>query len=271
MRRRRASLLLQPYHLLLLLLFGATEGGQWRRGQKDFPRIIGGINAQPGEFPHQVSVQHRTFLGSRHVCGGTILTDVHVLTTADCIDDFTVSSLSIVAGVISLEDHGESRQVIQVGAAILHEQFNSVTHSNDVAILKLEEPLVLGDLVQPLSLPPDGEVVPGNTLCTVIGWGATIESGDFYKELQKAEMTTLTDEVCRTTYGAMAIEDSMMCAGLPSEEADTCDGDEGGPLLCMGHLHGITSWGEGCSQPYYPRVFSEVAYYRSWIMMYISS
>ena len=84
-------------------------------------------------------------------------------------------------------------------------------------------------------------------------------------------MTTLTDEECRASYGAMAIEDSMMCAGLPVEEVDTCDGDEGGPLLCMGHLHGITSWGHGCLQSYYPRVFSEVAYYRSWILMYISA
>lgn len=69
----------------------------------------------------------------------------------------------------------------------------------------------------------------------------------------------------------MAIEDSMMCAGLPKEEADTCDGDEGGPLLCLGNLHGVTSWGKGCAQPYYPRVFSEVVYYRNWIIMYISS
>ena len=83
-------------------------------------------------------------------------------------------------------------------------------------------------------------------------------------------MTTMTDEDCRQSYGAMAIEDSMMCAGLPDEK-DTCDGDEGGPLLCLGHLHGVTSWGKGCSQPYYPRVFSEVAYYRNWIIMYIFS
>ncbi|MPC11465.1 Trypsin-1 [Portunus trituberculatus] len=218
-----------------------------------------------------VSVQHRGFLGSRHVCGGTILTEQHILTTADCVDDFTVASLSVVAGVVSLEDHGENRQVIQIDAVIPHEDFNVVTHSNNVAILKLKEPLALGDLVQPLSLPPDGEVVPENTLCTVIGWGAIFETGDYYKELQKAEMTTLTDEACRASYGAMAIEDSMMCAGLPSEEVDTCDGDEGGPLLCMGHLHGITSWGQGCLQSYYPRVFTEVACYKSWIMMYISA
>lgn len=87
----------------------------------------------------------------------------------------------------------------------------------------------------------------------------------------QAEITTVTDEACRVAYGAMAIEDSMMCAGLPNEEADTCYGDEGGPLLCLGNLHGVTSWGMGCGQPDYPRVFSEVAYYKKWIMMYIST
>lgn len=84
-------------------------------------------------------------------------------------------------------------------------------------------------------------------------------------------MTTLSDAACRASYGAMAIEDSMLCAGLPKEEADACDGDEGGPLLCLGNLHGVTSFGMSCSDPYYPRVFSEVAYFRNWILMYILS
>lgn len=84
-------------------------------------------------------------------------------------------------------------------------------------------------------------------------------------------MTTVSDDTCRDAYGALAIDDSMMCAGLAQEEIDACDGDEGGPLLCLGNLHGVTSFGEGCLRPFYPRVFSEVSFFRNWILMYISS
>lgn len=92
-----------------------------------------------------------------------------------------------------------------------------------------------------------------------------------HSSMQQAQMTTVSDAACRASYGAMAIKDSMLCAGLPTEEADACDGDEGGALLCLGNLHGITSFGKSCLDPYYPRVYSEVAYYRNWILMYIFS
>jgi prostasin len=39
-------------------------------------RIVGGVDAIPGEFPHIVSVQWILLTASTHICGGSILSPV---------------------------------------------------------------------------------------------------------------------------------------------------------------------------------------------------
>lgn len=46
------------------------------------PRIVGGIAAKLGEFIGQVSLQN--YFRS-HVCGGTLIDPVHVVTAAHCL------------------------------------------------------------------------------------------------------------------------------------------------------------------------------------------
>lgn len=44
-------------------------------------RIVGGINANEGQFPHQVSLRRN---GS-HTCGGSIISKNFILTAAHCV------------------------------------------------------------------------------------------------------------------------------------------------------------------------------------------
>lgn len=46
-------------------------------------RIVGGDLATIGQFKYQVSLQSY----DEHICGGSIISDTHILTAAHCVDD----------------------------------------------------------------------------------------------------------------------------------------------------------------------------------------
>jgi trypsin len=73
-------------------------------------------------------------------------------------------------------------------------------------------------------------------------------------------------ETCRGQYGADAITDGMVCAGLEEGGKDSCQGDSGGPLVdASGALVGIVSWGQGCAQAGFSGVYANTAAYIDFI------
>ncbi len=74
------------------------------------PFIVGGEDAAPGEFPYAVTVQFKA--DSFHVCGGAILDDDHVLTTAACCSSFPfLDEMRVVAGEHQLSVESGNEQV----------------------------------------------------------------------------------------------------------------------------------------------------------------
>ena len=86
---------------------------------------------------------------------------------------------------------------------------------------------------------------------------------------QEVTLPLVSDLTCYQTFGYL-MRDNMICAGEAGK--DSCSGDSGGPLVCpLGQegakvLAGVTSWGQGCGRPGKPGVYTEIAYFRDWIL-----
>ncbi|XP_064078281.1 trypsin-1-like [Macrobrachium nipponense] len=236
--------------------------------------IIGGDPASAGELPYQLSLQDTSFGFRFHFCGAVIYDENWGVSAAQCfqgVDPEDPGGIVAVAGELQRDITEGPEQTSRISQFFQHEFFNGFTFSNDVAVFRVSTPFVYNEFVQPIALAPANHTASGN--CTISGWGATEEGGVPSESLMRAFLPVLTDAQCRVTYGD-ALEDSMICAGVPEGGVDACNADTGGPLVCSDlggpYLAGIASWGRGCGRPDTPGVYCEVSYYVDWIKAHVS-
>jgi secreted trypsin-like serine protease len=86
------------------------------------PFVVGGVNALPGEFPYTVSLQWVILGASTHVCGGTILNNIWILTAAHCITEIpSRGRLEVLAGLHTQNNPGEASRIgVDMSRSILH-------------------------------------------------------------------------------------------------------------------------------------------------------
>jgi secreted trypsin-like serine protease len=223
--------------------------------------VVGGHDANPGEFPSVAEITFGPFL-----CTGTLITPDWVLTAGHCsnITAGTVASpiswppplIDVRIGGVSQSD-GEHRSVSRV---VMHPDY-LLTSGYDISLLQLSQ----SSSMAPTQVAGSGErsIWTAGTLETIVGWGVTEEGGDLPDRLQAARVPVTTDEYCAGAYSDFDPR-TMVCAGFPQGGVDTCQGDSGGPMFgktSVGALRvvGTTSFGEGCARPGKPGVYGRVA------------
>ena len=242
------------------------------------------------------------------VCGGTIINDFTILSAAHCLyghltvdtSDNPFQNNEIRVYLNNYINPLKSNDItydflidINENHVKLHEDYNSVTVENDIALIFLSNSISEINILsnnQYLKTTFSNEnisykaILPQNSTDTlelnpilystlqVYGLGLTSEDGEFPDHLQTAIVDYINYETC--TQNIRYLFDlkpaKMFCAGIWSTgEKDSCQGDSGGPLVGVGNqenkIMGIVSWGYGCADANSPGVYTKISNYIGWI------
>ncbi|XP_060757838.1 chymotrypsinogen A-like [Neoarius graeffei] len=234
-------------------------------------KIVGGDDAPAGAWPWQVSVQTE----GHHFCGGSLINKNWVLSAAHCFQSITAGDITIFLGMESLEGTNPNMQKKTVLKIINHENYNSTTINNDIALVQLSSSVTFNNYVMPVCLAASNSFFPGGSNVWVTGWGriSSDESLPSPKTLQEAQVSVVSRTDCAKAYGSGSITDNMICAA--EGEKSACNGDSGGPLVlkCNGTWvqAGIVSFGKKCGSAVFPTVYARVSQYQDWINRQINS
>ncbi|CAO1367849.1 unnamed protein product [Diamesa hyperborea] len=225
--------------------------------QKMEPFIVGGQDAVPHSAPYMISLQFLRRNGLfGHSCGGSIINPMWILSAGHCITltprEPVVDTFKIIAGQHDLSTDSGNEQVRDVVAWAIHENYTGDVGPNDIAVLRLDTPLIfIVGIVEPVNLPQAGRVPVGDV--TLFGWGSIseTETAEIPNILQTVVKDIIPINICReileVTFPNAPLSTTNICTGPLQSRITACSGDSGGPIV-QGvqnenlEIVGVASW-----------------------------
>nr|XP_004554958.2 granzyme B [Maylandia zebra] len=188
--------------------------------------IIGGREVVPHSKPYMVLLELHNLGGHNKHCDGFLVNEDFVLTAGHC----HAKSYKVFLGLHDYHNHNGVQHVsVPETNAFPHKDYNPVSYSNDIMLLKLSTKAVFNENVKPIDLADrDDGFAPKS--CVVPGWGNT-GNGKDSDVLLEVNVTLTENEIC-------AKENKYCSEGATGPST----GDSGGPLVCEdGKAYGVVS------------------------------
>ena len=230
-----------------------------------------------GSFPWQADItilQREDDL--EHLCSGVIVSEKYVLTVASCLTGHPMLKYRIILGQHSLEEKEGTEEQRTIQSIYIHDHYDDLAGDNDIALVKLKEPLIFHDHIRPVCLPERDNVVSSPSLCELSSW---MDPKD--DPLLQASAVPIVQDPCFRD--SLTHHDrSKICSGSFQNALD-CALDPGTPLVCsigdratvsglMSRKPNCTASPTGSSELTSPlsHVFVRVSQYSEWIKMRLS-
>jgi len=237
-------------------------------------KVVGGGPSLYGALPWQVAIYNTR---GEHTCGGVLISDQHIVTAAHCFKtdrmrESYVVKLGKYHRKMAKRDRGEL--VVKLEEISVHPEYNDYANNNDIALLKLIEPVEFTNFIRPICLPNPLTELKVNMRGLISGWGDTKDASNRNDVLQQVDVRLIEMKTCdrwmsSVRGGGSVLTDNMFCAGFSSGGKDACQGDSGGPLIIEEDgrhtLVGVISWGYGCARKNSPGVYTKVGNYLHWL------
>ncbi|XP_017057300.1 inactive serine protease scarface isoform X2 [Drosophila ficusphila] len=212
------------------------------RNKRTKPTGVKDLDANFAEIPWQAMILRES--SKTLICGGAIIGDEFVLTTASCVNGLPVSDIRVKAGEWELGSTNEPLPFQLTGAKTIdvHPSYDPSTNAHDLAIIRLEKRLEFATHIQPICI--SDEDPKATEQCVTSGWGKQALS--IHEEGALMHVTD-TSALSRNDCGA---DDSSVCSAT---KFDACQFDVGSALACgsgsnvrlKGIFAGESSCGDG--------------------------
>ena len=235
-------------------------------------RIIGGHTAPKRLFPWQAGIKDcYNSKTCKILCGGSLISDIWVLTAGHCIKPYRNKPLYVLLGHTDHDNYEEEGgKIFKVAEKFFYnnpeknERLQEIFLDNDLGMIRLREKVVFSEHIKPICLLRNDKSVFkqvekcqysfGSVDFYISGWGITdyqiyrgkarraiksgTKPGSFYpKSLHYTTVNLVKTSTCEKWLSYQAqdnqrnVGENSFCAGVENGGQDACINDSGGPLV----------------------------------------